>query len=524
MKNIDPNTITVKRALCPFCSYGCEFGVVFNDFGIKGVEYIKGGSSDGRLCPRGSAAAMYLDHPRRLTAPTIGGKSIAWNRMVKELSKTIGNPKKVAVTFDRNITDEEYAAIIGWCNSVGIENTASTYFEPENSLHSFLDHSFTDTDLEKAKMIVVLGDLFNQAPMSSRGIIEWKMKNKKNQIVVIDSMKTHTAGFANLFLRTHIGTEPLLLLGLAREDTGDVDLAMATGIDISTIKRLSSAMEKNEKGIIFVSLPFGHTYDPWLFAEGLRRIRDFNGAKIVPFVEFAGYRGTQSFMSILDMAKKKKIKHLINFGELFPFYYPQLAADLKGVNVYATSTLKHNGYTMLPVPLNLEKQGTVTTTFGKRKLAGGIEPPSGSRTIEDILSMVSGEFSKGRTPHVADFKLDVKGRAQRIVEMSASKKKTLKLLGEKVAYNFLGFLEGERLKINPFDAEEFGIGAQDTVSVKSRHGIAHLPAKITEDVSPGVVAVPAETPGVRGLFEYELDSELDAVNFIPTEVKICRKE
>ncbi len=524
MKNIDPNTITVKRALCPFCSYGCEFGVVFNDFGIKGVEYIKDGNSNGRLCPRGSAAAMYLDHPRRLAAPTTGGKSIAWNKMAKELSKAVGNPKKVAITFDRNITDEEYAAIIGWCKSIGIENTASTYFEPENSLRSFLDQSFAEDDLEKAKMIVVLGDLFNQAPMSSRGIIEWKMKDKKNQIVVIDSVRTHTAGFANLFLRTNVGTEPLLLLALAGTNTEGIDVAKATGIDTSIIKGLSGAMQKNEKGIVFVSLPFGRTYDPGLFAEGLRRIRDVSGAKIVPFVEFAGYHGSQGFASILDMAKKKKIKHLINFGELFPFYYPQLAADLKDINVYATATLKHGLYAMLPVPLNLEKQGTVTTTFGKRKLPGGIESPSGSRTIEEILSMLSGDFGKGKTPAAADHKLDVSGRARRVAEMSSSKKKTLKLVGEKLAYSFLGFLEGETLKINPVDAEEFGIRAQDTVTVKSKHGVVDLPAKITEDVSPGVLAVPAETPGVRGLFDYELDSELDAVNFIPTEVKICRKE
>ena len=108
--------------------------------------------------------------------------------------------------------------------------------------------------------------------------------------------------------------------------------------------------------------------------------------------------------------------------------------------------------------------------------------------------------------------------------MSTSKKKTLKLVGEKLAYNFLGLLEGEALKIDPVDAEEFGIHSQDIVTVKSKHGFVDLPAKITEDVAPGVVAVPAETPGVRELFDYELDSELDAINFVPTEVKICRKE
>ena len=524
MKKIDPNAITVRKVLCPFCSFGCEFGVVFNDFGIKGAEYVKGGSSGGRLCPRGSAAAMYLDHPRRLAVPMKSDKPVVWSKMVKELSKVIGSPKSVAVTFDRNVTAEEYAAIVGFCQSVGIEYIASSYFEPENCLRSFLDQPFAATDFDRAKIIFVLGDLFNQAPMSSRAIIEWKMKDKKNELVVIDSLNTHTAGFANRFLKVKVGTEPLLLFGLVQENIEGVDIAKATGIDGSIIKQLSKAIKGGDKGLVFACLPFGHTYDPALYAEGLHEMHDYSGMKIVPFVEFAGYDGNQNFGSILEKVKKKKIKTLFNFGELFPFYYPQLASDLKNLDIYATSTLKHKGYTMLPVPLTIEKEGTVVTSFGKKKLTGGIEPPSGTKSIEDILGLLSNGFGKGRQLRAPERKLDIKERAQRISESSMAKKRSLRLIGEKIAFNFLGFFESESLKMNPADAMELGIAANDIVSVSSKHGTEHLPVKITEDVSQGIVAVPAESPGVRGLFEYEIDTELGSVNFIPTEVKICRKE
>jgi anaerobic selenocysteine-containing dehydrogenase len=138
MKNIDPKAITVRKVLCPFCSFGCDFGVVLYDFGIKGVEYDKAGSTGGRLCPRGSAAAMYLDHPRRLSMPTKKGKAVDWSRMGKELRKIAGSPKNVAVTVDRNVTPEEYSKILGFCKQVGIEDIASTYFEPEYYLKKFL--------------------------------------------------------------------------------------------------------------------------------------------------------------------------------------------------------------------------------------------------------------------------------------------------------------------------------------------------------------------------------------------------
>ncbi|GAI97585.1 unnamed protein product, partial [marine sediment metagenome] len=87
MKKIDPTFTTVKKTVCPFCSFGCELGVVFDEFGVKGVEYIKEGSSEGRLCPRGSAAALYLNHPKRLSMPMKNGKVLEWSKLIKDLKK-----------------------------------------------------------------------------------------------------------------------------------------------------------------------------------------------------------------------------------------------------------------------------------------------------------------------------------------------------------------------------------------------------------------------------------------------------
>lgn len=89
MKKVDPAFTTVKKTVCPFCSFGCELGVVFDDFGVKGVEYIKDGSSEGRLCPRGSASALYLNHPLRLSMPIKNGKVLDWTKLSKDLKKVL---------------------------------------------------------------------------------------------------------------------------------------------------------------------------------------------------------------------------------------------------------------------------------------------------------------------------------------------------------------------------------------------------------------------------------------------------
>jgi hypothetical protein len=444
--------------------------------------------------------------------------------MGKELRKVVGNPKSVAVTIDRNVMPEEYAKILGFCKKAGIENIASTYFEPDSYLKGFFDQPFSISEVQKAERILILGDPFNYAPMSSKSIIEWKLKDKKHDLIVIDSLTTHTAGFADRFLKVNMGSEPLLLLALAQQKTDGVDVAQATGIDASVIDEVSNTLKDTKNGMLFVCLSFGHTYDPVLVAEALRRLQKFSGMRVVPFVEFVAYDGLKSFSDVLDMVKKKKIKHVLNFGELFPFYYPQLANDLKPANIYATSPIKYSDHNVLPVPLTLEKEGSVITTFGKRKLSANVEPPSGARAIDTILEMLSDEQGVAKPTAAPEAKIDISKRVQGLAERVVSKKKGMRLIGEKISYNFLGLFEPEALKISPSDAAEAGLTANDTATVTTKHGSVDLMVKLTEDVGKGIVAVAAETPAVKGLFAYEVDPDTKNLNFIPTEVKICRKE
>jgi anaerobic selenocysteine-containing dehydrogenase len=524
MKRIDPAFTTVKKTVCPFCNYGCEFGVVFDDFGVKQVEYIKEGSSGGRLCPRGSAAAFYLNHPRRLTMPTRNGNTIEWPKVIKEFKKIIARPDNVAVTFDRNFTLEEYELIKGFCAETGIENIASTYFEPETFLRKFSDKPFNNDDIDNAQMIIVLGDLFNQTPMISKSIINWKLNNRRHRLVVIDTIGTHTAAFANDFLKCKLGTEPLVLLALAGEDVEGVDVPSVTGISEAQLIDIRNNFKDAKHGLIFACIPFAHTYDSLLLTEAISRLSDYANKRVVPLVEFTGFEGKQHFGSLIDLVKKKKIKQLINFGELFPFYYPQLVKSLRALSIYSTSTLKYNGYTVLPAALNLEKVGSISTIFGKKTLAGTVEPASGARTVSELIALIKEIKGNDKPVHAPEINIDLKARVEKLLNSITTprKKKALKLIGEKIAYNFLSFFEKERIKINPQDAQDLGIKENDMVSIKSKHGEVELAAKISPDVDSGVAAVPTETPGVKGLFEYEIDNN-NVVNFIPTEVTIWRK-
>ncbi|HEX7319613.1 MAG TPA: molybdopterin dinucleotide binding domain-containing protein [bacterium] len=516
-----------KRTLCPLCGYGCELEVVFDDLGVRGVEYPKGSPNSGRLCPRGSASAIYLDHPRRLTQPLKNDRPVTWDRISKDLQKMVAEPEKLAVVFDRNITHEEYSRLVAFCHANSIDQYASAYLESESALSSLIHEqaSFSPEQIDKAQVICLVGDVFNQSPMISKEIIAWRLRDRKNRLVVIDSMKTHTAAFATDFLKAKAGTEPLVLLLLALVDLEDQGIEETTGVAAATINGISQLIKNaGSGGLMFASVPFGRSYDDSLWTEGLRLLRDHSGMKLVPLYEFAGYPGGVDFAMIMDRIREKRIKNLLCLGELFPHHYPQLAKELKGVHLVAATPWRVGSCTAMPLALNIEKAGTVTTIFGEKTISGAVLAPSGVRTILELLPL-PGNTSPAEKKSAAAPRLaaNLKARVGQAVERSRQrKKKSYRLVGEKLAFCFGAFFEPEMLKINPEDAAALRVKDGETVVVESAQSRQSLPAKISHDTDPGVIAVPAETSLTRGLFDYWIDEQ--TVRFMPTAVKIWRKE
>ncbi|MEO0123348.1 MAG: molybdopterin dinucleotide binding domain-containing protein [candidate division WOR-3 bacterium] len=513
---------TVKRTLCTFCGYGCELGIVFDDFGIRGVEYLKDTPNQGRVCPRGSASAFYLNHSKRLCVPVENGKYKNWEFINQLFREVLKQPDSIAITVDRNVTIEEENTIIGFCKKHKINNIASTYFESEALLKRFIDEKSPVSldEIEKSQMIIILGDVFNYAPMISKNLINWKLSDRKHRLVVIDSIKTHTSYFATDFLMVRPGTEGLVLLVLAGETLSGINVSEITGIPEKVVERITKDFKSAENGLLIVSMPFAHSYEPQIIAEGVKRFAGESKKKVLPIFEFMHYNDFTPFGRIFDLIKNNKIKYIINFGELFPFYYPQLVNELSQVEIYATSTLRFKDFVQFPVPLNMEKAGTILTISGSKGIGGEIKPANGAKNINELLNIFGVEDS---TIEKKDLKVDIKSGAKRIADYSSKKTEGyFRLFGEKVAYYYLGLFDKPILKINPVDAGELGIKQNDIVNVESKISKTKIQVKITNEVPKGVLYTQPEIPEVRGLFEYEIVD--DFVNFIPTEVRIWQEE
>ena len=537
-----------RKTVCPFCLLGCELGIIVDGIGIKGVDYLKESKvNQGRLCARGNASALFIDSPDRLAYPVRDGKEITWKVAFKEMIKVLKSKRReeVALTFDCNLTEEEYSLIYELAEKLGIDNLASTYLEPEYYFNYTLPkvQRASLDDVKSSNVFLLVGDVFNQIPVISKNILDARYGDKNSRIFVIDSINSHTAGFADTFIQVKPGGEPLALLAISKivsnkpEKFSIDEITKAIGVDTATVEEVAQSLNNIHKGVIIAVMAWGKVSDPILFSGASQYLVSVlsGDKKFISLGESLSKPGRVEFGQILDKIKVGEIKTLINFGELFPYYYPQIHSDLRKLQLLvATATLKPDTQEMptlfLPVALNLEKSGEISTAFGTRRIEQVVEPMSGTKTVKEIIETIAKELDvnlTGKKPKFATKKLTLTtllGRTKKLLETKPIKRE-FQLIGEKPAYAFRSFFEKEEVvKINPVDGKKLGVRRGDFINIKSDNGQHKFAVNITGRVPSKVAVVSVESLKARKPFDMKIDKENYMVAFTPTEVKLWKEE
>jgi hypothetical protein len=574
------------RTTCTFCRFGCELEIVRRGRSITGVEY-PGDSpvSGGRLCARGSASALLLDHPMRLGYPLKDGRERTWPGFFAEAGPIIRDcpSNELAVTYDRNLTQEELELVWGFAGKMGTEKLASADLEAEAhfqagagplrrldekrkgelahraGLRASLD------DIARAETILVVGDVFGVMPVIAKPILDARYADRSRRLFYLDSVKSRVAGFAHRFLWVRPGTEPLVLLALAgladRKLSGfDPDaVADCAGVKAGDLREVASAFAKPKRGLVVATMQSGRVTDPKFMAAALELlVLRLKGAKKLLFASETGIpAGKIGFGKVLAGIEQGEIKVLVNFGERFPFDYPMLGNRLQGLKLMiTTATLRPRAAIpgwVLPVPLNLEKGGTVGTLWGTASLVPAAEPVSGSRPIERIIEGITGSAAvraeipeRTALPGRATKAITDQGRAMlkkhcgvrggglaHPAECGTTESEKpgfpFVVLAEKPAYDFLGIFakEAGRVTIHPQDAAEQGVGDGSPLKIETASGRqAELKTRISEkgaslhQVKPGLLLVNANDRLARALFELEIDPESGIATIAPVRGRI----
>ncbi|MEO0083991.1 MAG: hypothetical protein ABIK33_06395 [candidate division WOR-3 bacterium] len=549
----------LTRTTCPFCLYGCELNINTvnrGDFLLRKIEYNPASEiNQGRLCARGNLANIILEHRNRLAYPLYNNQNNDWVVALSQIKRQLKEnpPEQIAITYDINNTLEEINEIFSFAQDFKINWLARSYLEPE----SFFNYCTGDIkyanlkDIEQTNGLLIIGDIFNKSPVIAKLILDVKYADRNHRLFYIDSVKTKLAGFANKFLWIKPGTEPLAMLGLiaslgknAKDILGEKNynlinkelptIAKLCGIAEGVFTEIATTFASLPKGVIIVSMDYGKTDDPLLFSllSQLLTMIFPNDKKFLSLSLSSLPFGKTRFGEIFEQIKQRRIKILINFGEFFPFYYPQLMPDLKNLDLFVTTAtfrqkLPITGW-ILPMASILEKSGTINTLWTKQPINPLAQPVNGSKTTTEIINDIAFETeskSKPKLNYKSNISLDeLINRALAFIEQKQQVNDLWQIIGEETAFGYRGILEenDHQIVLNSFSANNLQVHDGDVVKLTANSAESNFTVKIKDNIHNNVALISVNNPINRVFFPFKIDNLTNDI-IMPTSSGIINK-
>ncbi len=221
--------------VCPLCGCGCSVVLdVQDDRIVRATPGRDGAVNRGALCVRGSYGYDFVHSPDRLTRPLarVNGslEEVSWDEALALVAEGLGKireahgPDSLAVLGSSKCTNEENYLLQRFARDVlgtnNIDNGSRLYGSGSRvGLGWTLGTPGTTRsldDLEQSDVIMVVG----ANPTESAPVVGYAVKRAVRyqgaKLLLIDPRRTKLACFASLRLRPGVGTDVVLINGLAR--------------------------------------------------------------------------------------------------------------------------------------------------------------------------------------------------------------------------------------------------------------------------------------------------------------------
>ncbi|MEO0074187.1 MAG: hypothetical protein ABIK43_05975, partial [candidate division WOR-3 bacterium] len=310
----EPRTTT-----CPFCLNGCTSGVRFNGYRYEAYYPQEGRVNRGRLCPRGNSASIVIDHHDRLCRPVLDGRDITWQEAERLVRRWLAEvrPDELVLVYGRGRSPQEVQLLHGLARQIGTPNLVCGHIEPENSLAARLEgvEIATLEQVEKAQKVCLVGDVFSTSPVISSRILDSRYADRKNRLVVIDSVRTRQSGFAHHFLQVRPGAEPFVLIALAALIDSKLlpevridHLVQLAGVDAAGLKAAAAAIGSRSQGFVGCALHFGRVRYPWLSGMCAQLVAVAAKQPFLGFAEALLPAGTMQFSALRKAISTGRIR------------------------------------------------------------------------------------------------------------------------------------------------------------------------------------------------------------------------
>jgi anaerobic selenocysteine-containing dehydrogenase len=529
--------MSAVRTTCPFCLNGCESIVTF-DYQFR-MEYpLDAPVNKGRLCPRGNSASIVVDHPKRLAYPLLDGKEVTWDQAMQYIGSAMdgARPEEIAVVYSRGMTESEVRLAWGFAHAVGTQNLVCGYIEPDNCFQYRLAgvRAATIEQVKTARTTLLVGDVFSTSPVAAGPVLEARYADRKNRLIVIDSIRTRQAGQAHVFLQVRPGTEVFALLGMVGgPDKGlGADVEQCAAVSGVSGKQLADAAQMLLNGPSFVgsAMHLGRVYHPVQHSLMSQLVAVKAGATFMGFGEARVPFGKAGFEEFRRQVESGSLKTVFWFGGMYPYSYPELMSELTGHVQFrvATSIFRPENALpglVLPVPSELEKESVGHSYWGEVSRHPVAAAYNGARPLARVLADLAKvteqpaepmpEASTGEAVEMTLAALS--GHRQAPVGAGFC------LLGEKRASGIGGFFDAEdEIRLSAPDAAKLGVGNGQYVQVESATGKAEFRARVTAAVPEGAMSIGVNAHRNRVLFPLATDVASGETVIAPAQVHVAK--
>jgi len=576
-----------RKAICPFCCLqdglrveGGGFAPLFGEDSLLHLDYDSTDEvNQGSLCSRGNSVIEFLEHPQRLLAPSFRGKEIGWEEAHRVMKSKLG--KGISLLLGPNLTLEEAWLAKELVNSSGLNRIA--HLAPDDG-EAFQVLRWLGKvggpgmeEIERSDLILLVGDTFMEHPVISRRVLRAKYAERKNRLLVLDSVKTKTAWFADLHLQPRPGTEGFVLAGLAKvlykskpsylaplfKKVNLERIAEITGLEKGKIEGASSQLASARQGVVILSNLWGRVGPVGLAAFFGSLLASLSNGKFLHLPVYQNGFGISLILGkrttgpqLLEGLQKGEAKGFFVVGLDLLSSLPGQRKDIglkKLDHLWATAILPNRtteiSELVLPAASGLEKGGNLLYLNGDLREMNTVLPPPGGAEAEGEIFQ---KMAKDRlaSPDEAKLREAVRGepypekeiaqRAQALWEEEIGKGTEDRLpfylipsahpahLGNGAITGRLGWAKKvcaePHIELSPVMASKLKLEAGDRAVVSSQVGKETFAVLLNERLKEDQVTVPAHFPQVRRLFPWEVGKTLGEFSLRPQRVKIAKSK
>ncbi|XRP97170.1 molybdopterin-dependent oxidoreductase [Methanocaldococcus sp. 16A] len=180
----------VVHTICPTCSVGCGIDLIVKDNKVVGTyPYKRHPISEGKNCLNGKNSYKIIYHEKRLKKPLIkkNGKfvEVSWDEALSFIAEKLKSYDADDITFiaSGKCTNEDNYALKKLADNLKAKIGHCICNSPKAN---YAEISTTIDDIENAKNIIIIGDVFGQHALIGRKVVRAKDKGAKVTIFNIE--------------------------------------------------------------------------------------------------------------------------------------------------------------------------------------------------------------------------------------------------------------------------------------------------------------------------------------------------